>query len=284
MSIVVPAYNEEKAIRQCVLAALDQTVPAHEVIVVDNRSTDRTAAIVAELAAEHPSVRLIEQHAVQGLIPTRNAGLDAATGDVLGRIDADSLLEPTWVEEVAAAFSDETVDAATGPVAYYDMPLRRFGLKADDRIRKLMLRLSNEYHFLFGSNMALRADAWRAIRDDVCLDEDDQFHEDIDISLHLAEAGLRAMYVPTMVSGMSARRLEDSPRDYQYYVWRFERTYARHNVRSRAVRAPMWVYLAIYPPLKIIRSVMARREQLAERSARSAPSLPPGPGAPPALS
>ncbi len=249
MSIVVPAYNEEKAIRQCVLAALDQTVPAHEVIVVDNRSTDRTAAIVAELAAEHPSVRLIEQHAVQGLIPTRNAGLDAATGDVLGRIDADSLLEPTWVEEVAAAFSDETVDAATGPVAYYDMPLRRFGLKADDRIRKLMLRLSNEYHFLFGSNMALRADAWRTIRDDVCLDEDDQFHEDIDISLHLAEAGLRAMYVPTMVSGMSARRLEDSPRDYQYYVWRFERTYARHNVRSRAVRAPMWVYLAIYPPL-----------------------------------
>lgn len=283
MSIVVPAYNEEKAIRQCVLAALDQTVPAHEVIVVDNRSTDRTAAIVAELAAEHPSVRLIEQHAVQGLIPTRNAGLDAATGDVLGRIDADSLLEPTWVEEVAAAFSDETVDAATGPVAYYDMPLRRFGLKADDRIRQLMLRLSNEYHFLFGSNMALRADAWRTIRDDVCLDEDDQFHEDIDISLHLAEAGLRAMYVPTMVSGMSARRLEDSPRDYQYYVWRFERTYARHNVRSRAVRAPMWVYLAIYPPLKIIRSVMARREQLAERAARTQPALPPGPGAPPAL-
>ncbi len=284
VSVVVPAYNEEKAIRQCVLAALDQTVPAHEIIVVDNRSTDRTAAIVADLAAEHPSVRLIEQHAVQGLIPTRNAGLDAATGDVLGRIDADSLLEPTWVEEVAAAFSDETVDAATGPVAYYDMPLRRFGLKADDRIRQLMLRLSNEYHFLFGSNMALRADAWRTIRDEVCLDEDDQFHEDIDISLHLAEAGLRARYVPTMVSGMSARRLEDSPRDYQYYVWRFERTYARHNVRSRAVRAPMWVYLAIYPPLKIIRSVMARREQLAERAARSGAALPPGPGAPPALS
>ncbi|WP_284234004.1 glycosyltransferase [Arenivirga flava] len=283
VSVVVPAYNEEKAIRQCVLAALDQTVPAHEIIVVDNRSTDRTAAIVAELAAEHPSVRLIEQHAVQGLIPTRNAGLDAATGDVLGRIDADSLLEPTWVEEVAAAFCDETVDAATGPVAYYDMPLRRFGLKADDRIRQLMLRLSNEYHFLFGSNMALRADAWRTIRDEVCLDEDDQFHEDIDISLHLAEAGLRARYVPTMVSGMSARRLEDSPRDYQYYVWRFERTYARHNVRSRAVRAPMWVYLAIYPPLKIIRSVMARREQLAERAARSGAALPPGPGTPPAL-
>ena len=109
---------------------------------------------------EYPEspVILLSQDADQGLIPTRNFGLNHATGDVLGRIDADSVVEPDWVEQVQRAFHDPSVQAATGPVVYYDMPMRRFGLKADDKMRQLMLKLAKQqYHFLFGSNMALRA-------------------------------------------------------------------------------------------------------------------------------
>ncbi len=252
VSIVIPAFNEESAIRSCVIAALTQTVPAHEIIVVDNRSTDRTAEIVTQLQAVNPDapLRLLRQFDEQGLVPTRNLGLDSATGEVIGRIDADSVLEPTWVSEVQKAFTDPTVAATTGPVLYYDMPLRRFGLRADDTLRRAMLRLAREYHFVFGSNMALRATAWQAIRAEVCRDVADLFHEDIDISVHLYDAGLRAIYVPTMVTGMSARRLEDSPRDYVSYVGRFDRTYTHHNVRNRALRAPAWAFLAIYPIAK----------------------------------
>lgn len=269
VSIVVPAYNEEQTIRSCVTAALTQTVPAHEVIVVDNRSTDRTAEIVAELQAANPDapLRLLRQFDEQGLVPTRNLGLDSATGEVIGRIDADSVLEPNWVAEVQKAFVDPSVAAATGPVLYYDMPLRRFGLRADDTLRRAMLRLAREYHFVFGSNMALRATAWRAIRDEVCRDDDDLFHEDIDISVHLYDAGLRAVYVPTMVTGMSARRVEDSPRDYVSYVGRFDRTYTHHDVRNRALRAPAWVFLAVYPIAKGLRwghqEIVARRADAA---------------------
>jgi glycosyltransferase involved in cell wall biosynthesis len=255
VSIVIPAFNEEATIEPCVLAALTQTVPAHEIIVVDNRSIDRTAAIVAELQAAHPEAPLIylPQFDEQGLVPTRNAGLNAATGDVLGRIDADSVLEPNWVEEVQKAFADPEVAATTGPVLYYDMPLRRFGLKADDTLRRAILRLAREYHFVFGSNMALRDSAWRAIRDEVCRDEEDLFHEDIDISVHLYDAGLTARYIPTMVTGMSARRVDDSPRDYYSYVGRFDRTYTHHGVRNRRLRAPAWVFLAVYPVAKGLR-------------------------------
>jgi len=272
VSIVIPAYNEEATIRACVTAALAQTVPAHEVIVVDNRSTDRTAAIVAELQAANPDapLRVIPQFAEQGLVPTRNLGLDSATGDVIGRIDADSVLEPTWVEEVQKAFLDPAVAAATGLVLYYDMPLRRFGLRADDTLRRAMLRLAREYHFVFGSNMALRATAWQAIRDEVCRDEEDLFHEDIDISVHLYDAGLRAVYVPTMVAGMSARRIDDSPRDYVSYVGRFDRTYTHHDVRNRALRAPAWVFLAVYPIAKGIR--WGQNELAARLSGASAAS------------
>ena len=109
VSIVIPAYNEESVIRQCLIAAVYQSVPAHEIIVVDNLSTDRTAGIVQQMQLEYPEspIILLSQDQDQGLIPTRNFGLNHATGDVLGRIDADSVLEPDWVEQVQKAFADE---------------------------------------------------------------------------------------------------------------------------------------------------------------------------------
>lgn len=258
---MIPAYNEESTIRSCLLAAVMQTVPAAEVIVVDNRSTDATAEVVCSVMAEYPGapIRLISQNEEQGLIPTRNLGFDQATGDVLGRIDADSILEPNWVEQVQQAFADESISAATGPVLYYDMPLRRFGLRADNQTRRFILSLSRDYHFLFGSNMAIRASAWRQIRSEVCRDEDDLMHEDIDLSIHLAQHDLRVAYVPTMVSGMSARRLEDSPREYAFYVNRFDRTYARHRLRNPLLRAPMVVFFLIYPLAKLVRSMRQRQ-------------------------
>lgn len=269
VSIVIPAWNEEHTIRDCVEAALGQTSPAHEILVVDNRSSDRTAEIVTSLAAAHPGapLRLLHQDAEQGLVPTRDHGLDAATGDVLGRIDADSVLEPDWVAQVQRIFSREDVDAATGPVTYYDMPLRRFGHRADDRIRRAVRKLANDYQFLFGSNMALRRTAWDDIRDVVCRDEADEFHEDIDISIHLYERGHLVVYDSEMATGMSARRLDDKPRQYYQYVWRWERTYAAHALRNPALRAPMVVFSAVYPLLKGVRDVTVRTEQLKRMTA-----------------
>lgn len=263
VSIIIPAYNEQATIRSCLLAAVMQTVPAHEIIVVDNRSTDDTAERVRSVMAEHPNapITLLAQNDEQGLIPTRNLGLDAATGDVLGRIDADSILEPNWVEQVQLGFTEDAIAAATGPVLYYDMPLRRFGLRADDQTRRVILKLSRDYHFLFGSNMAIRASAWRQIRHEVCRDESDLMHEDIDLSIHLAQHNLKATYIPTMISGMSARRLEDSPRDYAFYVNRFDRTYARHRLRNPMLRAPMVVFFAIYPLAKFLRSIKQRQDR-----------------------
>lgn len=258
VSIIIPAFNEESVLRQCLIAAVYQSVPAHEIIVVDNMSSDSTADIVRQVQLEFPErpIHLHSQDQDQGLIPTRNYGLDRATGELLGRIDADSVLEPDWVEQVQRVFHDPDVQAATGPVVYYDMPLRRFGLKADDKMRQFMLRLAkHQYHFLFGSNMALRRSAWETIRAEVCCDREDQMHEDIDLSLHLAEHHLKIKYSPHMISGMSARRLQDSPKDYRYYVTRFDRTYKAHNVTKLALKAPMVVFLSVYFPAKLVRAL-----------------------------
>ena len=119
VSIVIPAYNEARIIRRCIIAALHQTVAPHEIIVVDNLSTDDTVEVVRDLMGEFPQsgIRLVHQSLHQGIIPTRNYGFNAATGDVIGRIDADSIVDHEWVEAVQTVFADEEVMAATGPVS-----------------------------------------------------------------------------------------------------------------------------------------------------------------------
>ena len=261
VSIVIPAYNEASTIRACVVAAIEQTEPADEIVVVDNRSTDATLRILHDLQSEFPDAPLVvfSQNDEQGLVPTRNFGLDRALGEVLGRIDADTVLEPTWVRQVRRLFTDPTVGAATGPMIYYDMPLRRFGARADDTLRRAILKLAREYHFVFGSNMAIRASAWRDIRAVVCRDEADEFHEDIDLSIHLYERGHRVGYNPKMVAGMSARRIDDNPREFLSYVWRYQRTYDAHGIDNPALRAPMVVWSALYPALKGMRWQQLRK-------------------------
>ena len=261
VSIVIPAYNEEEGIRRCLVAAIDQTVPAHEIIVVDNRSTDGTRAAVEAMAAAFPAanIRVIEQNAEQGITPTRNAGFNAATGTVIGRIDADSALQPNWVEQVQLAFATGDFVAASGPVEYYDMPMRAFGHHADDTFRKLQVKLAGKYVFLFGTNMAITKEAWLAVRGDVCADREDLMHEDLDLAVHLALKGLKVGYVSAMVVGMSARRLDSSPRDYYYYVERFKRTYEAHGIRDLRLLAPMAVFLGIYPALHVERRLREHR-------------------------
>jgi glycosyltransferase involved in cell wall biosynthesis len=261
VSIVIPAYNEEAGIGRCLVAAIEQTVPAHEIVVVDNRSTDGTRAAVEAMMTAFPdaNIRLISQNAEQGITPTRNAGFDAATGEVIGRIDADSALAPDWVEQVQLAFATGEFVAASGPVEYYDMPMRAFGHRADDSFRKLQVKLAGDYVFLFGTNMAITKEAWLAVRDEVCPDREDLMHEDIDLAVHLALKGLKIGYVSAMVAGMSARRLDSAPKDYFYYVERFRRTYEAHGIRDLRLLAPMAVFLGIYPALHAGRRLTEHR-------------------------
>ena len=115
----------------------------HEVIVVDNRSTDSTVAMVEQFIKDHPEapIRLLHQDEEQGLIPTRDYGLNHATGDILGRFDADCMIRPDWVEVVSGIFTeDPEAMGATGPVMYYDLPSRHFGLRGDNSTRKRITR------------------------------------------------------------------------------------------------------------------------------------------------
>ncbi|EFA22673.1 glycosyltransferase [Bifidobacterium gallicum] len=249
VSIVIPAWNEEERIIDCLTNATRQTVMPHEVIVVDNRSTDRTVELVEQFIAEHPQapVKIMHQDEEQALIPTRNYGLNHATGDVLGRIDADCMLKPDWVEIVAGVFTeDPEAMGATGPVTYYDMPARRISLRGDNRVRRHSYRADGGQVLLFGSNMALRASAWHTIADEVCLDREDKMHEDIDISLHLLGRGMKTVYSQRMVCGISARRMDTTFKSFRNYMQRFKNTFQAHPEHWRRHKSEHTLYL-MYP-------------------------------------
>jgi glycosyltransferase involved in cell wall biosynthesis len=248
ISVVIPCYNEETTIGHCLAALAVQEPQALEVIIVDNNCSDRTV----EIAKRFSFVKIISEKK-QGISFARNAGMNAATGDVLARIDADSVVHADWIKALQTIFSDETIAAATGPVQYHDMPAKRTGQFFDQEIRAALDAVARDYRFLFGSNMAVRRDVWHSIVSELC--NDDSLHEDIDIALHIHEKGGLIKYDRSMVAGMSARRLEDKPKDFYKYVMKYERTYDAHNVKSLSARTPIFIYLATYFPMKMLRAV-----------------------------
>ena len=254
VSVIIPAWNEEDHIADCLLCATRQSVPAREILVVDNNSTDRTVEIVTRFIADHPdsNVRLLHQDAEQGLIPTRNYGLNHATGDILGRVDADSMLRPDWVEQATRIFTEHPdVMGATGPVAYYDMPAAKVSLKGDNAIRRHIYKADGGQSLLFGSNMALRATAWKIIAGEVCRDKADVMHEDIDVSLHLFSHDFRTYYSRHLVVAISARRMDTSFQSFSDYMDRFHNTFAAHPSHTRSTR-PEFLLTAMYPWLHMM--------------------------------
>ena len=110
VSILVPARNEEANIRDCLLRALQLNYQPKEIIVVDDRSEDRTAQIVAELARDHPEISLVRVGSLpEGWTGKTHAlweGFQRARGDWLLFIDADTRHHPDNLD-VALGFAEQ---------------------------------------------------------------------------------------------------------------------------------------------------------------------------------
>lgn len=92
MSVIVPVYNAEKYIATCVESILSQTLQELEVIFINDGSTDQSRQIIENYKKVNPQIKLINQEN-QGVSMARNAGLQAATGEYVGFVDADDYIE-----------------------------------------------------------------------------------------------------------------------------------------------------------------------------------------------
>jgi glycosyltransferase involved in cell wall biosynthesis len=94
VSVVIPCFNYGRYVEDAVQSALSQTGVDVEVIVVDDASTDSSAAVVGVMAVADPRIRLLRHRVNQGPVATFNDGLAVARGEFLVRLDADDLLTP----------------------------------------------------------------------------------------------------------------------------------------------------------------------------------------------
>lgn len=235
LSIVIPVFNEEDYLEACLKSVAGQTVMPDEVIVVDNNSTDNTAAV----ARSFPSVKLLKVPE-QGVLFARDAGFDSVRSDIIGRIDADTVLPPRWVERVKKTFKDEQTAAVTGPVNYYDMPFPVTNYKPDHLMRCSIYNWSPKSPFLFGSNMAIRRDVWRSVKKSLC--SDTYMHEDLDLAVHLYKEGYKIFYTKDILAGASGRRYTDKPKSFYIYMSMYRQTYLRHGLHSLAIYSATGVY------------------------------------------
>lgn len=105
ISIIIPAYNAAPFLARSVASVAGQQYGAHEIIIVDDGSTDETGSVADQLAAENLCVRVLYQEN-RGVSAARNAGLDAATGEYVLFLDADDVLQPGLFEDAFRGSSE----------------------------------------------------------------------------------------------------------------------------------------------------------------------------------
>ena len=113
ISVVVPVYNAQRTLANCLEALLAQDYPDHlvQIIAVDNNSTDRSA----QIARSYP-LTFLERKDKQSSYAARNLGLQNATGDIVLFTDSDCVARPDWISKFLTVFDDPDVVGAGGRI------------------------------------------------------------------------------------------------------------------------------------------------------------------------
>jgi len=124
VSVIICARNEEKNIAKLLDCLILQTYPKNltQIIVIDDRSTDKTAEIVISYKEKFKNFKLLKiENLETGIAPKKNAffaGMKLATGEVIVQTDADSIVPADWIEKLTAPFSDDGISLVQGVVKY----------------------------------------------------------------------------------------------------------------------------------------------------------------------
>ena len=120
VSVIIPAYNAEGYIENCIKSILNQTYKNFEIIVVNDGSSDHTLEILKRMAASNSCIHVITQKN-SGVSSARNTAIDCAKGDFLTMVDADDDLPVTALEDMVTLMTDD-IDFVIG--SHYEVKLR----------------------------------------------------------------------------------------------------------------------------------------------------------------
>ena len=189
VSVIMPAYNREKFLAAAVESVIAQTFRDWELVIVDDGSTDRTAAIAREFERTHPDRIHVLSQRNGGVTVARNTAIRAAGGTHFAFLDSDDLWLPTKLERQAALFAERPdlafaysgyrlIDEAGRPIREV-MPDPRF----QGRIPDLLWLEDNE---IVGATLMIRRDQLFKVG---LFDQRLKGSENLDLRLKLARLG-----------------------------------------------------------------------------------------------
>lgn len=188
VSLVVIAYNEAANIARSLtaIAQLDG-LGEHEIIVVDDGSSDDTGLIVADIARRNPRVQLIQLAANRGRGYARSRGVAAARGALIATVDADIILPVDWLARSRAAL---THHAAVGGIAVPDGDVAYVHKRC-----KLTPRVVPGTATVTGNNGLYRREVFEVVSFDPALREG----EDTALNYAMARQGLSSVMIPGLL-------------------------------------------------------------------------------------
>ncbi len=262
-SVVICTHNRARVVERAVQAALDAArlcVPAAEVLVVDNASTDDTARALADLDRRSGSALRVLTEPEVGLSAARNRGLAAAAGDVVVFLDDDAVPRPGWLQALVAPFAARTVVCVGGPIVvrfpslpppWYrpELASALSGFDLGPEPRNLRYGRTGDV-YPYGANIAFRVTAARGVggfsRAVGLRGAELLAHEETDLCYRLEAAGGEIRYTPDAVVDhwVLAERLTP-----EWFLARFEaggRSAAAFVLRNRGVLRALWRVCWLY--------------------------------------
>ena len=151
LSIIIPVYNSEKYLEECLISVVNQSLKDFEIICINDGSTDNSLKILEKFAEQDSRIRIINQQN-QGQGYARNAGLEAAAGDYVGFIDSDDYISPDFYEKLYK-YKDDIV-LSTKRKYLIDGKLKTKDFKAKDK-NSLIMKNCNIYNKIYSKEFLL---------------------------------------------------------------------------------------------------------------------------------
>ena len=195
ISVVIPVYNGGEYLKKCLQSIKEQTLPAYEIIVVNNNSTDDTKNIIETFSEDSKKfVYIFEARRTRGA--ARNAGLKIASGNIIAMTDADCIVPKNWLAKLVAPILHENESIVMGSQYSLDTSFWPTEIQNQQLKHINSFRWDKYIQFLDTKNIAFNASLIKSY----AFNADQKTSEDFELLLRL-DPGLKIRFLPEVKVG-----------------------------------------------------------------------------------